>query len=486
MVELMGKISAILNVYRKLSTPVKASLWFTICSVLQKGIILLSTPIFTRLLTTEQYGLYSVYQSWSSIVSIFATLNLSAGVLFNGLTKYSEDRERLISSFQGLSTTVTMLLFFVYLVAMDFWNNLLGLSSLFIVTMFIELLVVPTYAFWAVRQRYDYKYVTLITLTLMVAIVSPLVGICAVLTTTYKAEARVLSYVLIQVIQGLFFYSYNMIKGKTFFNRGYWKFALAFNLPLIPHYLSMTILNQSDRIMISKMVGTDAAAIYSVAYQISMMMTIVVTAINSSFIPYTYKELKAQNYQGIKRNSNLLLILIGISCVVAMAFGPEIIMIFAASEYYEAIWVIPPVAASVYFIFLYSLFANIEFYFEKTKYVMIASCGGAIANIILNYFLLPKFGYIAAGYTTLGCYILFSFAHYYFHMRVLKQNNQTSGVYNRRFVFGFSFVMLVSMITMPILYKHFFIRYMIILVLISGIIIYRKKIVSILAMLKKK
>lgn len=481
-----SKIKTLLNIYKKMSAPIKASLWFTICSVLQKGITLLSTPIFTRLLTTEQYGVYSVYQSWYSIVSIFATLNLSAGVLFNGLTKYTEDRDRLISAFQGLSTTVTMILFVVYLVGMDFWNNLLGMSSLFVTAMFIELLVVPAYAFWAVRKRYDYKYVMLIALTLIVAIGSPVLGIYAVLSTDYKAEARVLSYIFLQVIQGLFFYIYNMAKGKVFFDRKYWKFALAFNLPLIPHYLSMTVLNQADRIMISKMVGTGAAAIYSVAYQISMMMTIVTNAINNSFIPYTYKELKAKNYQGIKRNSNLLLILIGIACILAMAFGPEIIMLFAASEYYDAIWVIPPVAASVYFIFLYSLFANIEFYFEKTKYVMVASCGGAIANIILNYLLIPKFGYYAAGYTTLLCYILFSFAHYYFHMRVLKQNGEIGVVYNRGFVFGFSIVILIFMIIMPLLYNHFVIRYTLVLGMFVGIVMNKAKIIAILSTLKKK
>lgn len=480
------KVRRIVELYNRMTAPVKASIWFTVCSIMQKGITLLSTPIFTRLLTTEQYGVYSVYQSWYSIISIFATLNLSAGVLFNGLTKYPGDRNRLISSFQGLSTTVTFLIFIVYISAINYWNNLLGMNTLFIMAMFIELLVVPAYAFWAVRQRYDYKYIKLITLTVLVAFGSPLLGVLAVISTDYKAEARVLSYVFIQVVQGLFFYIYNMIKGKTFYHKKYWKFALRFNLPLIPHYLSMTILNQADRIMISKMISTDVAAIYSVAYQVSMMMTIVTNAINSSFVPYTYKELKAHNYKGIKRNSNLLLVLIGVACVVAMAFGPEIVRIFAAPEYYDAIWVIPPVAASVYFIFLYSLFANIEFYFEKTKFVMIASCGGAIANIVLNYLLIPCFGYYAAGYTTLACYIMFSFAHYYFYRKVLKQQKCVKNVYNNLFVVGFSVIIILFMLIMPLLYNYIYLRFALIILLLVSVILNRKKISKVLVALKKE
>lgn len=480
------KIIKFRSLYSKLSAPVKASLWFTICSIVQKGITLLSTPIFTRLLTTEQYGEYSVYQSWYAIISIFATLNLSAGVLFNGLTKYEDDRDRIISSFQGLSTTVTGILFVIYLVFRNFWNEIFGLSTLFMVAMFIELLVVPAYAFWAVKQRYDYKYRVLIILTISVAFISPLLGVIAVLNTSYKAEARIVTYVLVQVFQGAFFYVYNMRKGKTFFKKEYWKFALMFNLPLIPHYLSMTILNQADRIMISRMIGTGEAAIYSVAYQISMMMTIVTTAINNSFVPYTYKEMKARNYESIKKNSNMLLVLIGIACIVAMCFGPEIIKIFAAREYYDAIWVVPPVAASVYFIFLYSLFANIEFYFEQTKFVMVASCGGAIANLLMNYLFIPKYGYYAAGYTTLACYILFSFAHYYFHKKVLNNHNEIGVIYNTKFIFGFSFILCLFMIFMPMVYNYIFVRYGILLIIAIGVIAKKDSILTVIKQMKKK
>ena len=63
-----------------------------------------------------------------------------------------------------------------------------------------------------------------------------------------------------------------MLNGKKYIQKKYWKYALAFNIPLIPHYLSNYVLSQSDRVMIGKMVGNDKAALYSVAYTISTMM----------------------------------------------------------------------------------------------------------------------------------------------------------------------------------------------------------------------
>ena len=61
--------------YHKLPVQVKASLWFLICSFLQKGISVISTPIFTRLLSTAEYGQYSVFSSWLGIINIFVSLS---------------------------------------------------------------------------------------------------------------------------------------------------------------------------------------------------------------------------------------------------------------------------------------------------------------------------------------------------------------------------------------------------------------------------
>ena len=207
-----------LGIYENMSAPVKSSIWFTICSVVQKAITLLSTPIFTRLLTTEQYGEYTVYQSWYQILTVFATLNLAAGVFNNGLLKYEKSRNEFTSSMQGLSTTVTGGLFLLYLCAMDFWNELMGLSTLYVVAMFVELLFVPAYHFWSKRERFSYRYKKLIVTTIIIAFGSPMLALIAVLNTTYKAEARVLSYVLVQVGIGLVFYVYNAVRGKKFFD----------------------------------------------------------------------------------------------------------------------------------------------------------------------------------------------------------------------------------------------------------------------------
>lgn len=73
--------------YRKMNIQLKVVFWFTFVGFLQRGISLLTTPIFTRVLTTDEYGLFSVFTAWSSILAIVITLNLHMGVINNAFTK---------------------------------------------------------------------------------------------------------------------------------------------------------------------------------------------------------------------------------------------------------------------------------------------------------------------------------------------------------------------------------------------------------------
>lgn len=475
-----------INKYKSLSDAVKASLWFTVCNIMQKGISMLTVPIFTRLMTSEQYGIYSVYQSWYSIVSIFATLNLYSGVFNVGLARYSDDRDEYTLSLQNLCTVITVVLFGVYCVFHDFWNQVFGLSSFFVIAMFLELLLAPAFTFWSARERFEYRYRALIVATLILALGCPLVGLIAVMSTSYKAEARVFSFVFIQAMVGLVFYIYNTIRGKKKFSTKYWKYGFWFNLPLLPHYLSQIVLGQADRIMINSMVNASKAAIYSVAYNVSSLMNLVTSAINSSYIPFTYNALKEKDYKKIARTSNVILLIIAATSVLVTAFGPEVIMIFAPEEYFEAIWVIPPVSTSVYFMFLYPLFGNVEFYFEENKFVTAASVGGALLNVFLNWLMIPVFGYAAAGYTTLICYIVYDLGHYFFMKIVLKKHNIGEEIYDAKFILILSVTVLIAMMGMTMIYHKKVLRYIVIIII--TVIAYGKRnlLKQVLVDIKKK
>lgn len=195
--------------------------------------------------------------------------------------------------------------------------------------------------------------------------------------------------------------------------------------------------------MIDRMIGKSEVAFYSVAYSIGMLIQIVTNAISNSFTPWMYQKIKAKDYNGIKKTVDILLVIIGVVSLGLMMCSPELVMIFGSGkEYSSAAYVIPPVAASVFFIFLYNILAIPQFYFEKTKFLAYASIISAIANIILNYIFIGMFGYTAAGYTTLTCYVLYSLGHYFVSKKVLNDNMNGQDFYDKRFILLLSIFMI--------------------------------------------
>lgn len=482
----MNLVEKLKSKYNSIPMAVKASFWFFAMSVFQKGIQFIVTPIYTRILTTEEYGFYSVFISWLGIITIFATLTLNGGVFNNAMLKYGEDNRRYISSIQGLGNVSTFIVFGVLFLLGNGVLEKVGLDYYLLLGMFAVLLFNPAFLLWSSFQRFVYSYRLLVIVTLVSSAATPAIGVLLALNMkNHRQYAVIIAYVIVNTAVGLIFYISNLIKGKTLYNKEYWVFSLKFNLPLIPHYLSSTVLAQADRIMIDNYCGQSEAGIYSLSYSISMMLGIVMSALNSSYVPWTYKKMKEGNREIIGRYSNYILLILGICMIAGCLVAPELIMILGTDEYSEAKWIVSPVMVGSYFTMLYSLFANIEFYYEKNIAVMVASVAAAVANIVLNAIFIPMFGYIAAGYTTMVCYILLALMHFIFMKKTCKEQD-IENPYNMKFIMFFSVgLAVVSMLAM-LLYNTVIIRYLIILGIVCLCFIKRKKLMNILKTIKNK
>ena len=419
-------MNKLLRKYKSMPVQIRASFWFLICSMMQRGISVITTPIFTRLLTTSEYGEFNTFNSWWSIINVFVSLHLFSGIYTQGLVKFDETKEKYSSALQGLTLTLVFIWACIYYIFHDQVNGLLHLTTVQMIALFIMIWTSAVFNFWASAQRVNYKYQRLVVLTLIVSFAKPIIGIFLVTHFEDKVTARILGIASVELICYIGLFLSQMGRGKEFFSRDIWKYGLTLSIPLIPHYLSQTILNNSDRIMIERMVDSSSAGIYSLAYSLSMIMTLFNNALLQTLDPWIYQKIKNNKTQDLGRVAYTSLILIAVINLVLIILAPEIVRIFAPPEYYEAIWVIPPVAMSVYFLFAYNLFADFEFYFEKTKSLALATVLGAVLNLFLNYIFINQFGYIAAGYTTLVCYVLYAVFHYLF-MRKLC-NTKLDGV----------------------------------------------------------
>lgn len=475
----------LINKYKTFPVQIRASFWFLISSFLQRGISIITTPIFTRILSTNEYGNYNVFNSWLGIVSIIVTLNLYCGVYMTGLVKFSDKKTVYTSALQGLTLTLCTVWTLIYLVFQNYWNNLFGLTTVQMLSMLIMVWTSTTYAFWATNQRVEYKYKVMIIVTLLVSFAKPILGIVFVLCSDDKVTARILALVVVELVGYSWTFFYQMFKGKVFYDKEIWKYALSFNIPLIPHYLSAVILNNSDRIMIEKLVGASEAGIYSLAYSISMLMILFNSAAQQTLLPWIYQKIKEKKQEEIHNVVYPLMAFIGVMNILIILFAPEVVRLFAPSSYFEAIYVIPPIALSVFFMFIYDVFVPFEFYFEKTKYIATSSIISAILNMILNFIFIPQFGYMAAGYTTLICYIMNAILHFLFMRKVCIEEIGIQNVYKAQIVVIVSVLMCGVGFIFLALYDFTIARYIIALLALFILFFFRNRVFGLIKQFTK-
>ena len=116
----------------------------------------------------------------------------------------------------------------------------------------------------------------------------------------------------------------------------------------------------------------------------------------------------------------------------------------------------------------------------------VATVVGAALNVGLNALFIPKFGFIAAGYTTLACYILYALAHYYYMRKVCKQFMGGTKVYNVKIILALGLGLLLCAFAIMLLYETTWIRYGLVAVIGLGLFWKRKTIISMIGTLKSK
>ena len=472
--------------YNNMAIQAKASIWYTICNFFQKGISFIVVPIYIRLLTTAEYGQWTVFQSWRDILIIFASLNLYAGVYTKTLVDNKDDRDRYTSSMQGLGTLVTLGLLLIYFFTHEWCNRALGLNTPLMLLLFLYFIVYPAFSFWGTRQRVENRYRPMVAVTVVVSILTPVVSLLLLRHTQLRTEALILGYLAVQCGVGLIFYVYHFWKGRCFFDAGYWRYALKFNIPLIPHYLSLIVLGQSDRIMIKYFCGESDAGIYGFAYQIASVMSIFLSAVNGARVPWAYEQLRSGVYSSLRKVSNALCVMMGAITLMAALLSPDIIRIIGTADYALATYVIPVVALGVYFTYCYDMFSTVEFYYGETRYVMAASVAGAVLNLILNAVFIPAFGFIAAAYTTLVSYMAFMVMHYIFMHRVMKKQGIEGEIYDIRFTVLFSCALSALVYVCILTYRNDLIRYLLIAALVAGAVVSRDRIMRLARSFKKR
>ncbi len=477
----------ILEKYNNLSPSVRASFWFLFSNIFQKSIMVIFTPLFTRIMTVEEYSKYALFQSWVTIFTVFATLNISNYATAKALVEFKEDRDKFISSAEFLTAILTIFIFGIYLLIRFVFGWLDEFPLWIIILLFADILGVAFFAFWSQMERFNLKYRALAIVSILMGIFSPVIAfICIALSDSfelYKGWARIIGLAVTDIFVGVFIFYLSYKKSKVLLYTKYWKFCFSYCIPLIPHFLAMAFLQKIGQLFVERYCGSDMSGIYALANTLAMLMMVVNDAFTKTLVPWTYQKLSEKKYEEVNKPVILALVLIAVINVAMALVTPEIVCIFADKAYAQAIYAVPPLVAVCYFGFLYNTFANIEYYFKETKLVSYASITAGFVILLFNFILVPKFGFLAAAYSSLLSYIVYALMHYCFMRKTLKKHLNGIQVYDNRLIFKMSMVFTAIILCIPLLYRFSIIRYLTIAVVLGVIVLFRKRVFNLICVM---
>jgi O-antigen/teichoic acid export membrane protein len=430
----------------------KSGIWYTVSTFLLRGLTILTTPIFTRILSKTDFGLFSNYVSWREIFYLLVTLSVESSVV-SARYDYEEKFDEYIYSMVILSTVLCVLWSSVLNIFNDFFNDFFGISQCYINIMLLYILFSVPIRMFQLRERYMYEYKKTVYTSMGVSIGTVLLSIILVLGFDDKLKGRILGASIPTILLGALFYMY-FYKRAHKLNTTYWGYALKICLPCIPHTLSLTILNSSDRVMINNWCGAEDTALYSLAYSCGAVVTMLETSLNSAFNPWLAEKMKHKEYREIQSFTKKYAISFMAVAVGFMLVAPEVLWIFGGSSYIGAKYVITPVAMGCICQFLYTLYVMVEYIEKKTYGMAVASVCAMLINVVLNYIFIPRIGYLAAAYTTLFGYFCLLLMHMYMVHRLGLGN-----IYDNKFIIASVLVCFCISVGITILYDYAIVRY---------------------------
>jgi O-antigen/teichoic acid export membrane protein len=421
---------------------IEAGIGYTIGNIFIKGINFLALPLFSRLMTTEEFGIFNVFVSYEAILYILIGLAIHSSIR-SANYKFKNKIDEYVSSV----TLIYILMMFAFIAVVVIFGNFLSVWMAFRKCVLYFLII---YSFSSAilllynnRISLEYAYKKYLVISFVNSFGNVLISLLLMFTifSAQRDLGRILGCTSILAFISIYILISFYRKASPKFNKDYWKFAVKYSLPIVPHGISQVILSQFDRIMIRSLVNDSAVGIYSLAGNIRLVLVIITDSISNVWSTWYYEKIDKSELKEIQERAKQLCLLFMVFSIVLMAFSNEMILILGGENYVDGRYVVIPMIMDAFVMFVYSIIVVSEYHAQKTTYIMFGTIVAAIVNLITNYIFIKKYGFVAAAYTTLFSYICYLFMHIIITRKLLK-----CIVIPLKYVLIYSFVIIIMAI----------------------------------------
>jgi len=402
---------------------IKGTSIFTAGQVLIKATGFILIPIYTKYLTTEDYGVIGIV---GVIVTILVAA-LSLGTPQAQTRFYYDDHQdkhavgRLLFSINVLQFAVAL---GVCVLLSAFGESLFGAAIDHEFVLFYPFIVIAIWTaflhlfsqlltnFYVTTKRYTYcAFLLFIQFLVSVSLV--------IYFVVYQGEGALGS------IKGIF------LGQLVFCALFYWPYArkfiwrlnmrnirdvLAMGLPVTVYMTASAVLLSVDKLIVKSFLPLSSVGLYTLGYKFGFVMSVLVVSINRAWLP-NYYELMNQTVSSrayeVKRMFSLWVTILGAICILASVWSDEVVRLMTAPAFYPSAAVVPPILLAFFFHGIYHFMVGPLFYFKRTVLLPVITVAGAAVNIGLNFLLIPRYGIQGAAGAALASFILLAILAYF-------------------------------------------------------------------------
>lgn len=373
-----------------------------------KFLVFLMMPFYTRVLSPGEYGSADLISQTANLLIPLACVGITDGIFRFAMDK-DGDKRRVLSS--GLFVLLLSSILFCLL------SPLIGLADYFR----SYVLLIVAYVLSANLHSVCAQYMRACGRTKLFAFQGILnTALVIGLNIFFLVALRmgIVGYVLSVVVSDfvislLLIFSFGLYKqiGARFVDKELIKKLLKYSIPMIPATVFWWITSVSDRYMVTYFCGDAVNGLYTAAYKIPTLLTLLSTVFMEAWQYSAVTEDDGAEEGTVRVNFfskvfNSYQALVFTACSAIVALSQVFITVLCAESYFDAWRFIPVLTLSAVFSGLTSFLGSVYLLKKKSILTLLTSMAGAATNLVLNLFLIPSMGAQGAGVATFASYFI--------------------------------------------------------------------------------
>lgn len=377
------------------------SLVYVGSGVVRSAIPFLLLPVLTRYLTPDDVGIVATFEVMLAMGLVLVGLNTYGAIAVNFFRLGRSELQVYVSNVILITSATSLVVLVLAYGVIGFvplrgaapakWLPLIAAAALAQVLFSIALTL------WQMEERpIPYGLFQISQTALNVGL-----SLAFVVLFGWGWEGRLFAIVAAAIVFGVLSFAVLYKRGfaRLAVRQTYIRDALAFGVPLVPHSLGNWILTGIDRLFLASMVGVAAAGVYTVGYQIGMIIGLLATSFNQAWSPFLFAKLAQgdaeSRIQIVKFTYAYIPAILLLACGLSLA-APWFLSIFVGPEFHDAYRYVFWISLGYAVNGMYLMVANYIYHAKKTHLLAWITLFTAVVNITLNYVLIRANGPIGA------------------------------------------------------------------------------------------